>query len=103
MAIPVQAIFTIVNAVIPAIKTAEQFFRGKKEGEKKKDAVVSGIVAQLFELLESLGNSATSQIPDGVGWVKSLVSTDEGKEKLGDLIDAIVGLMNFINKNKESF
>jgi hypothetical protein len=102
MAFPISipTIFKLVNYIIPAIKTAEQFL-GRGKGKEKKEAVVNGVIAHLVE------GSADAQailgrevdLPNfGVDykWVELLLNASQVKEKIGDIVDSIVALVNYL-------
>lgn len=88
-------IFALVQYIIPTIKTVEGLFRGRGRGDSKKEAVTNGVLSHLDELVE-----ASKDLPNikRIQWQEVLANSPELIKLIGDLIDAIVALINFFSK-----
>lgn len=88
-------IFQILQYAIPTIKTVEGLFRGSGRGEQKKEAVTNGILTHLDDLVH-----ASDDLPEvkRLKWQDVITNSPELIGLLGNLIDAVVSLINFFAK-----
>ena len=86
--------------IIDAVKLAERFVRGAKRGPEKKE-LATGFVVDVLK--ENLANVEKAQMPDfrTINWLKLILAAPELIEKVGDVIDAVVALMNFLGQFDE--
>jgi hypothetical protein len=99
MAISVGTIFAILNYAIPAIKTAEQFIRGRGKGKDKRKAVIDSTIDHLSEVvLKDQSVLPNIDLPNfrDYKWLQLALNTTELREKIGVVVDAVVDLVNFL-------
>lgn len=91
----ITSVFQIVQLIIPAIKTAEEFIRGKGRGAEKKEAVLASFSSQISSLLKEFRELKSVDLKD-FKWVQFAMQFPVFFQKVGVLIDAMVDLANFI-------
>jgi len=90
------AIFQIIQFVLPAVQAAEKYIRGRGRGAEKKEAVVSEV---LGELESQVGIANSNEDFESLAWAdKALENTPELVTLIGNVVDAVVALLNFIRK-----
>jgi len=98
------AIQGILSIVIPAVQTAERFFRGSRRGAEKKEAVVRDVVETLKETHSEATDVASGQSSPGIlgrmNWIQLILSAPEIADQIGDVVDAVVKLLNFVRKSE---
>lgn len=91
----VKGVFQIIQLVIPAIQTAEDFIRGLGKGGEKREAVLGNLAKQLMDLKREI-NETVGIDYKSFKWVKFALSYPEFLAKVGKLVDDIVDLANFL-------
>lgn len=86
----IKAIATVLNVLIPAIQTAEKYFRGSGRGEEKKEAVLTNVVEEIRETDAELRKSGAALA------FLSIITDPMAREKLGTLINAVVDFLNYV-------
>lgn len=93
----ITSVVTLVPRIIDAVRTAEQYIRGRGRGEEKKKAATETVIEQIQEYVESL---KSLDIPDfrTIKWWKLVLSGKEFTTLVGNVVDSVVALMNFLSK-----
>ena len=91
----IESVFQIVQLIVPAIKTAEDFIRGPGRGEEKKSAVLGDFARRIFELKRELGEIKGVDVSK-YNWIKLALNGPEFLAKVGKVSDDIVDLANFL-------
>ena len=96
----ITSVITLVPRIIDAVQKAEQFIRGKGRGKEKKEAATENVIQDLKEAVEA---AQEMSVPDvkSIKWYKLALSGPELAARVGDVIDAVVALMNFLSKFDE--
>lgn len=94
----IASVFQIIQLVIPAIQTAENFIRGSGRGSEKKDAVLSELARRIQEVKGELAEYKGGVDLKAYNWVSFALNTPEFFAKVGAVVDAIIDLSNFLQK-----
>ncbi|MGH9425004.1 MAG: hypothetical protein ACRD2L_01665 [Terriglobia bacterium] len=93
------AIFSLINAIVPAIQTAERFIRGRGRGDEKLDAVVQEVTSAVSGFARAIPDEGARQQFD---WAGLLRDSPEFTKKLAVVVSAIVDLYNFVRKYEKN-
>jgi hypothetical protein len=93
----IRTVASLVPSIIEAVKYAEGFIRGSGRGEEKKHAAVGNVIDNLKEATEE---ARRLQVPDAktIHWFELVLHANELSDKIGDVVDSVVSLMNFLSK-----
>lgn len=94
----ISSAFNVIQLLIPAIQTAEQFIRGRGRGAEKKEAVMSNLVDTLKNLISELKETGNM---GKFSWVKLALNLPVFFDKVSKIVDAIVDLANFLQTLEE--
>jgi hypothetical protein len=90
--------FQIIQLVVPAIKIAEDFIRGRGRGVEKREVVLGDFLRKLTDLKKELkDHKDIAQF----NWITLGLSSQELLRKVGAVVDAIIDLSNFIETFEE--
>lgn len=90
-----KSVFTIVQLLIPAIQTAEEFIRGKGRGDEKRTAVIANFSSKVLEIKNEIKEVVGIDLKS-FNWIKFALSSREFLAKVGVVVDAVVDLANYI-------
>ena len=91
----ISSVFQIIQLIVPAIQTAEEFIRGRGKGKEKKEAVLANLLAQISRLRKEIGETASLDTKS-FNWIRFALSSPEFLQKVSVLVDSIVDLANFL-------
>lgn len=91
----ISSVFQIVQLVIPAIQTAEEFIRGRGRGGEKREAVLATLLTTVAKFKKEATETAGIDLKS-FNWVRFALASPVFLQKVGVLVDAIVDLANFI-------
>lgn len=94
------SVMQIVQLLIPAIQTAENFIRGNKRGAEKKEAVLAELGRRISDIRRELGETTGIDLK-AFNWIKFALNAPQFLEKVGKVVDAIVELANYIQEFEE--
>lgn len=96
----ISSVLHIVQLIVPAIQTAENFIRGNKRGVEKKEAVLGELVRRIGDIRREIGETAGIELKQ-FNWVKFALSAPEFLKKAGAVVDALVDLANYVQTFEE--